>query len=119
MPTGFSGSKETCRPNSAFIRRCYAGRSANGCSPSSPDIEAGGVMAIPATRFSVHDFAKGEEDGAGLTLYRTSRSMFDVLGTEIVAGDIDRFDDPQGTVILSQSAARSIFRLSPIPSGNP
>ena len=75
---------------------------------SSPDIEAGGVMAIPQ-RVSVHDFAKGEEDGAGLTLYRISRSMFDVLGTEIVAGDIDRFDDPQGTVILSQSAARSIF----------
>ena len=61
---------------------------------SSPDIEAGGVMAIPR-RVSVHDFAKGEEDGAGLTLYRISRSMFDVLGTEIVAGDIDRFDDPQ------------------------
>ena len=75
---------------------------------SSPDIEAGGVMAIPR-RVSVHDFAKGEEDGAGLTLYRISRSMFDVLGTEIVAGDIDRFDDPQRTVILSQSAARSIF----------
>ena len=47
------------------------------CRPlaSSPDIEAGGVMAIPQ-RVSVHDFAKGEEDGAGLTLYRTSRSMF-------------------------------------------
>lgn len=75
---------------------------------SSPDIEAGGVMAIPQ-RVSVHDFAKGEEDGAGLTLYRISRSMFDVLGTEIVAGDIDRFDDSRGTVILSQSATRSIF----------
>ena len=80
---------------------------------SSPDIEAGGVMAIPQ-RVSVHDFAKGEKDGAGLTLYRISRSMFDVLGTEIVAGDIDRFDDPQGTGILP---AR--FSARPIPSGNP
>ncbi|MFR2859315.1 MAG: hypothetical protein ACLTCA_00350 [Alistipes ihumii] len=89
------------------------------CRPlaSSPDIEAGGVMAIPQ-RVSVHDFAKGEEDGAGLTLYRTSRSMFDVLGTEIVAGDIDR-STTRKERLFCLKAPPARFSARPIPSGNP
>lgn len=85
---------------------------------SSPDIEAGGVMAIPQ-RVSVHDFAKGEEDGAGLTLYRTSRSMFDVLGTEIVARATSTGSTTRKERLFCLKAPPARFSAQPIPSGNP